>query len=705
MRGHPTGLPHPVHVSNHSSQVSYSVSFRDRKSGEDDSKTKTVTVTEDCTATDDVESSTSIVEVPSTQVTESLPTVTVTKKITRVEWVSTKSLHKPKHTKHHWTETEVETEVETETVAPTTIESTETHTKHHKSKHHKSKHHKSKHHTKHHSSEIVETTEVIESPSSTLSVSETSSEFEETSLPTSSHSITQTSSFSVPQTSAESSVKEEVVVITTEEVKVVTTGYEEVVSTITLSEGDSRLSTLTKPTSTGSSSLIPSTPIPWFEPDVTSDPGFNPFLWPHGYPTETSSVPASSLYSHYNPHMTRHTREWFNPPRETPEFGISPPHTSTETSIETSFQELVSPKFTFLIPPAHGPPHQSEIWSSYFNPSVTTTADDSEETSMLTSLSLIPVRGPTLNPSETSSTSVTAPADNTTRTRSGHKTKEPPSIIPAETPSSSSFTDIKFTITHGPDYPVTETSIDNAIETLFASANNGDPQKKHDKYLKPDKAMSKRMSRWSKHYSHRMSKNWSHHTKYQVSSLAEQMEYDSKQSRKHHKTTLDAPAAAMITPAAAAMIIPAAAANNLLVRDDDDEDPEYEYSKEMKKASKQYNKIKDKADKKYSKQHSKELKKSAKQRAKSIAKEQKEYEKSSKKAMKSRIKHQGDHDYVAVEPRAEEDVVAGTPVSVPAVATVTATTVTIGGGGVNGTLSTSWRTKHATKTATITDGY
>jgi hypothetical protein len=660
-----------------------------------------VTVTEDCTATDGVESSTSVVVVPSTQATESLPTVTVTEKITRVEWVSSKSLHKPKHTKHHWTETEVETETESvETVAPTTIESTETHTKHHKSKHHKSKHHKSKHHTKHHSSEIVETTEIIKSPSSTLSVSETSSKFEETPLPTSSPSITQTSSLSIPQTSSESSVKEEVVVITTEEVKVVTTGYEELVSTITLSGNDTRLSTLTKPTSTGSSFVVPSSSSSMVNPLETLDPLYPfPPWWTEEIPTETSSVPASSLYSYYNSHMTRHTREWFNS-RETPESGIPSPHTFTKLFTETSSDELVLPTLTPMIPTSSLP--HSEVWSLFtkYNPSYTLPSDISEETPMPT---VFPMEPLSVDP-QLWSTSITA--DNTTRTRSGHKTKEPPSIISAGTPPSSSFTDIKSTITHGPAYPPTETSIaDDTVETLFAVAanNNGDPQKKHDKYLKPDKylkldkAMSKRMSRWSKHYSHRMSKNWSRHTKYQVSSLAEQMEYDSKQSKKH-KTTLDPPSAAMPTPVADA------AAKNLLARNDDDKDPEYEYSKEIKKASKQYNKIKSKADKKYSKQRLKEMKKSSKQRAKSIAKEQKEYEKSSKKTLKSRMKHQGDDDYVVVEARAE-DVAAGTPVSVPAKATVTATTVTVGGGGVNGTLSTSWRTKHATKTATFTDGY
>jgi hypothetical protein len=187
--------------------------------------------------------------------------------------------------------------------------------------------------------------------------------------------------------------------------------------------------------------------------------------------------------------------------------------------------------------------------------------------------------------------------------------------------------------------------------------------------------------------------------KYHISSLSKQMEYDEKKNK--HKTTLDPPSAAMVTPVADANTN----ANNLFARDDDDDDkdPEFEYSKEMKKASKQYNKIKSKADRKYFKQHLKEMRKSSKARAKSIAKEQKEYEKSSKKAMKSRMKHQGD-DYVVVEARVEEEGTTKIPASVPAVATVTATTVT-GGSGVNGTLSTSWRSRHATKTATVTDGY
>jgi hypothetical protein len=304
---------------------------------------------------------------------------------------------------------------------------------------------------------------------------------------------------------------------------------------------------------------------------------------------------------------------------------------------------------------------------------------------------------------------VTPSADNTTtRTRSGHKTKEPPSIFPVEALTNIMFTvihpDHTITITTAPEFRTTEiSSADEVAETLFAR-DNGDPRKKYDKYRKPDKAMSKRMSRWSKHHSHAEEKNWSRHTKYQVKSLEEQMEYDESSWSKHHKTTLAAVLpAAMQSASADAMVArnAAAAAAADDDDDDDDDDPEKDYDKKMRKASKEFNKVKSKADAKWTKQHSKEMKESSKKREKSLAKQQKADDKSSKKAFKSRMKEQGDDEgeeaYVAFAGVVEETALT-TPARAPAQVTVTATIV---GGAQNGTFSTSWRKHHASKTASL----
>jgi hypothetical protein len=521
--------------SNSSTRASHHVS-KHHKSGEDKFKTKTKTVTEDCTASDDVESSTAVETVSFTTVPK---TTTVTK--IRIDLVTTKSLHKPKHTKHHWTETEVETETETiESPTPTSSEFPETHTKHHKSK---SKHH-SKHHTKHNTTEIVETP-----------------------VPTSVESSSQSSSDTSMQ---------EVVVVTTEQVEVVTTGIEEVVSTITLSEGDSRLSTLTTASSTESSTVAP-----W----RTNDPFFTPMFPP--------------LF--VSPHL--------------------PPFISTQ--LPNSF------------------------WS---------------ETESVTD-------------------------DSTTRT--GHKTKEPPSINTVGTPSSSSTTDVEYPlITTAPKFLPTEMFItDELVETLVAR-DNGDPDKKRDKYLKPNKAMSKRMSRWSKHHSHAEEKNWSRHLKHGVKSLEDRIEYDNKHSKKH-KTTLAAALPAMETPAAA--IEPRG----------DHGDPEKKYRKKMSIADKIYSKYESLADSKYEKQYSKEMKKSSKAREKSLAKERQSEEKAFSKELKSRIKNQKEEDgYGGLAARE----VMSTPKKNVAKPTATVTVIqTVGGGNYNGTgtLSTSWRTKYASKTASL----
>lgn len=531
--------------SNSSTSASHHVS-KHHKSGEDKFKTKTKTVTEDCTATDDAESSTTVETVSSTKVPK---TTTVTK--IRIDLVTTKSLHKPKHTKHHWTETEVETETETiESPTPTSSESSETHTKHHKSK---SKHH-SKHHTKHNTTEIVETP-----------------------VPTSVESSSQSSS--------DTSVQE-VVVVTTEQVEVVTTGIEEVVSTITLSEGDSRLSTLTTASSTESSDVAP-----W----RTSEPFLPYYITP-----------------------------LFNP--------------------ETPYRPWLS---------SHLPPFLSTQLPNSFWHGTESVTDDST-------------------------------------TRTGHKTKEPPSISTVETPSSSSTTDVEYHphITNAPEFPPTETfDADEPVETLVAR-DNGDPDKKRDKYLKPDKAMSKRMSRWSKHHSYAEEKNWSRHLKHGVKSLEDRIEYDEKHSKKH-KTTLAAALPALETPAAA------------IEARNDHGDPEKKYQKKMSIASKVYSKFESLADSRYEKQQSKAMKKSSKAREKSLAKERQSEEKAFSKELKSRIKNQKEEDgYGGLAARE----VMSTPKKNVAKPTATVTVMqTVGGGNYNGTgtLSTSWRTKYASKTASL----
>lgn len=545
---------HPVQTgslspSNSSTRASHHVS-KHHKSGEDNFKTKTKTVTEDCTAADDAESSTTVETVPSTKVPK---TTTVTK--IRIDLVTTKSLHKPKHTKHHWTQTEVETETETiESPTPTSSESSETHTKHHKSK---SKHH-SKHHTKHNTTEIVETP-----------------------VPTSVESSSQSSS--------DTSVQE-VVVVTTEQVEVVTTGIEEVVSTITLSEDDSRLSTLTTASSTESSTVAP-----W----RTNDPFFPSPLTPM-FPPETMEP--------YHPFMSPHL----------------PPFISTQL-----------------------------LYS--FWPETEPTADDST-------------------------------------TRTGHKTKEPPFINTVEPLSSSSTTDAEYPlITNAPESLPTEIfGTDELVETLVVH-DNGDPDKKRDKYLKPDKAMSKRMSRWSKHHSHAEEKNWSRHLKHGIKSLEDRIEYDNKHSKKH-KTTLAAALPTMETTAAA--IEPRG----------DHGDPEKKYQKKMSIADKVYSKYESLADRRYEKQHSKEIKKSSNEREKSLAKERQSEEKAFSKELKSRIKNQKEEDgYGGLAARE----VMSTPKKNVAKPTATVTVMqTVGGGNYNGTgtLSTSWRTKHKSAKVTTSVG-
>lgn len=648
-----------THSRPYSSSNSSTLAHHSSKHHKSKYKTKTKTVTEDCDDDDNDESITTSVEVSSTPVTITAPG-TVTKTVIRIDFESTKSLHKPKHTKHHLTETEVETETETmESTSPTVTESSETHTKHHKSKskHTKSKHHKSKHHTKHSSSETV-----VETP-----------------VPTS----VQSSSLSQ---SASDTSKEEVVVITTEEVEVITTGVEEVVSTITLSEGDTRLSTLTKASSTESSIVAP------WRTSTASPSIIPPRYWPT--PDWPYRIWSTETHSH-------------------------PPASGTHS--RSSPIETLSP---FL-------PMTSEILS---------TSDWWESHTWWFS-----------------STKTESPAEDTTPpTRSGHKTKDfpfsfsmnpPSSVIHTETnpississdeipppwttswepfqpsfPPKMSYTTnvpVHTDITTAPEFPppAATWSADSLVGILNARDSAGDPQKKHDKMYKPDKAMSKRMSRWSKHHSRLLEKSWSARTKYEVKSLEQQMRYDKKNSRKHH-TTLAAVLPAMASPIAEADADADADAAIIARNADaaDKGDPEKDYQFKMSIANKVYNKFSSFAEQRYQKQESQEQKKASKKRAKSIAKQEKKAEKSRKKAIKSRMKHHkggddveeeeevdyGDEDVVVWADAGGEMMVSTTPkTGVPAMATVTATVTTVVGGGAgNGTLSTSWRVQNATQTA------
>lgn len=585
------------------------------KSGK--TKTKTKTVTEDCDD-DDNESITTSVEVSSSPVTITAPE-TVTMTVTIIDFESTKSLYKPKHTKHTLTESEIET---VESTSPTVTESSETSTKHHKSKHHKSKHSKSKHHkSKHHKSK--------HSSSETV---------EETPVPTS----VQSSSQSLSQSASDTS-KEEVVVVTTEEVEVVTTGVEEIVSTITLSEGDTTLSTLTQASSTESLTVAP-----W-----RTSSSLNPLIdptWPYRiWPTETHSYALST-----------ETRSPFIP--LTPKILLTPTDwwfTSTKT--ESPAEETTPPTRSG---------HKTKEPPSIFSEVYGLTSDSSKETLHLS----IPTEGPLQ-----------------VRLNSTF-------IYSMEDPIS--------TITTAPEYPPPVTwSAEDATETLVArDVAGGDPRKKHDKMLKPDKAMSKRMSRWSKHHSHLLEKSWSYHTKHELKSLEQQMEYDAKHSKKHHHHTTDV------------AVLPAASADAALAPRNEEavhtDDPEKDFQRKMSVANKVHNKFSSQAERAFQEQKSKADKKASKKRAKSMAKQNKKDEKSRNKAMKSRIKHHkgGDDDYEEEEDYGDEDFVVWADVAppvtttpktgVPARATVTTMVTTVVGGlAGNGTLSTSWRVHHASQTA------
>jgi hypothetical protein len=401
--------------------------------------------------------------------------------------------------------------------------------------------------------------------------------------------------------------------------------------------------------------------------------------------TESSSATssgASELFSHYNPEVV----STVDPSVYTSMMSkIRSRHTPVTEASSTESSSVTSSKANDLF--SHFNPEYSSVETPFSEPTLLPPPHETWP--------FILPQGP-----------VTPSADNTTtRTRSGHKTKEPPSIFPVEALTNIMFTvihpDHTITITTAPEFRTTEiSSADEVAETLFAR-DNGDPRKKYDKYRKPDKAMSKRMSRWSKHHSHAEEKNWSRHTKYQVKSLEEQMEYDESSWSKHHKTTLAAVLPAAMQSASADAMVARNAAAAAADDDDDDDDPEKDYEKKMRKASKEFNKVKSKADAKWFKQLSKEMKESSKKREKSLAKQQKADDKSSKKAFKSRMKEQGDDEgeeaYVAFAGVVEETALT-TPARAPAQVTVTATIV---GGAQNGTFSTSWRKHHASKTASL----
>lgn len=236
-----------------------------------------------------------------------------------------------------------------------------------------------------------------------------------TSSPTTSKKHTRsskTTGSSSPSSSASSSSKKEVVVTTSEVVEVVTVGYTEVTSTMTLTEGDSRLSSTTQSTSTASSSAAYSIDRPSYPTWLTKP-------WP---PILTYS--ADAVVGDVNV--------------------ISTPKT---TPLSTSFRTIYS-----------------------------------------------------------IATSKTQP------TLDGFNHITTPAIAPT-------------TKTQGSD---------DIVENLSARDDDDDPDHFSKKYLKPDKAMSKRMSRWSRHYSILMEKQSSHKQDAWIRSYDKSIKSADKASKKKH---------------------------------------------------------------------------------------------------------------------------------------------------------------------------
>lgn len=351
----------PTHSKHHNSSHTtsrehYAVSIRSHEAEEQDVKTKTKTqiITEDCSSTDEMERTTIVEMVPSTRVVEYIPSYTETAtEIITVLYDATKTAsstksHKPKHTKHTWTEI-------VSTSSPTAFKSSKSSRKHTRSKHTRS-------------------SKTTGSPS--------------------------------PSSSVSPSTKKEVVVTTSEVVEVVTVGYTEVTSTMTLTEGDSRLSSMTQTSSTESSSAAYSIDRP---------------IYPSWLPL---TISADAVNGNVN--------------------AVSTPKAS---SLSTSFRTIY--------PNATSKAHASPDVLSH-----TTT--------------------------------------------------------PAKLPT----TKIQ--------------DLDDIVVDLSARDDDDDPDHFSKKYLKPDKAMSKRMSRWSEHHSILMEKQSSYKHEAWIHSYEKSIKSADKASKKKH---------------------------------------------------------------------------------------------------------------------------------------------------------------------------
>lgn len=238
--------------SRSTSQGSHQVSIRIHKADKDGVKTKTETqiITEDCSATDDGVRTTVVEMVPTTRVLVVTPSYIKTKTVVETvlydvtKTASSTRSHRP--TKHTLTETVISS-------SPTTSKSSKKHTRSKSSKTH---------------TRSFKTTESAV-PSSTASSSYSS--------------------------------KKEVVVTTSEVVEVVTVGYTEVSTTMTLTEGDSRLSSTTPAASTKSTGSLH-----W--PPYLTDPSKYTYKTPEPQPTDavvgdlnnTSSFSISFRTIHHN---------------------------------------------------------------------------------------------------------------------------------------------------------------------------------------------------------------------------------------------------------------------------------------------------------------------------------------------------------------------------------------------------------------------
>lgn len=360
----------------------HKVSIRTHEADEQDVKTKTETriITEDCSATDDMVRTTIVEMVPSTRVLEYTPSYRTTKTIIQtVLYDVTKtasSSRSRKPTKHTLTET---------VSSPSSTVTTKSSKKHTKS---------SKTHTKHHSSKTTESAPPSSSASSSLSS------------------------------------KSVVVVTTSEVVEVVTVGYTEVTSTMTLTDGDSKLSSMTQTSSTGSSSAAGSLNWPPYLTDLSkfSDPPFP--TWPADAVVGDMKGMATS--------------------------NMSP----SSTSLRTIHQNATSQT-----------PSLVDIISHH-----TTTSQSP------TRLDII-----------------------------SHHTTTAAVLPTAETQAANDI-----------------------VENLSARDDDDDPDHDYKKYRKPDKAMSKRMSRWSKHHSKLMRKQSSYSSEAWFKSYTKSIKSANKASRKKH---------------------------------------------------------------------------------------------------------------------------------------------------------------------------